>query len=148
MLNNANDRLQKMELIDVLQRLGVAYHFEKEIDEILSQIYNDHIESEDLHIVALHFRLLRQYGYNILTSNFKILLLFFFYVYSHKMHKLYVDIFIEFKEVEGSFKASLRNDVKGLLSLYEATYLCTLEDDILDGSLNLQKYILSPWKAG
>ena len=68
LLKHANDHLQEMELIDALQRLGVAYHFEKEIDEILSQIYNAHIEGEDLYAVALHFRLLRQHGYNISTS--------------------------------------------------------------------------------
>uniref|UniRef100_A0A6I9RJN4 Alpha-humulene synthase-like n=1 Tax=Elaeis guineensis var. tenera TaxID=51953 RepID=A0A6I9RJN4_ELAGV len=116
LLKHANDHLQGMELIDTLQRLGVAYHFEREIDEILSQIYNAHIEGEDLHAVALHFRLLRQHGYNIPSS-----------------------VFIKFKEVEGSFKATLKNNVKGLLSLYEATYLGTLEDDILDEALNFAK---------
>ncbi|XP_038984288.1 alpha-humulene synthase-like [Phoenix dactylifera] len=116
LLKNANDHLQEMELIDALQRLGVAYHFEKEIDEILSQIYHAHIEGEDLHAVALRFRLLRQHGYNISTN-----------------------IFIKFKEVEGGFNATLRNDVKGLLSLYEAAYLGTLEDDVLDEALNFAK---------
>nr|XP_010909538.2 alpha-humulene synthase [Elaeis guineensis] len=116
LLKHANDHLQEMELIDALQRLGVAYHFEKEIDEILSQIYNAHIEGEDLYAVALHFRLLRQHGYNISTN-----------------------VFIKFKEAEGSFKAILKNDVKGLLSLYEAAYLCTLEDYILDEALNFAK---------
>ena len=55
------------------------------------------------------------------------------------MLKLYADVFIKFKEAEGSFKAILKNDVKGLLSLYEAAYLCTLEDYILDEVLNFAK---------
>ena len=55
------------------------------------------------------------------------------------MLKLYADVFIKFKEAEGSFKAILKNDVKGLLSLYKATYLCTLEDYILDEVLNFAK---------
>ena len=65
LLKNANDYLQEMELIDILQRLGVAYHFEKKIDEILSQIFKKHMEDDDLHAVALRFRLLRQHGYNM-----------------------------------------------------------------------------------
>ena len=62
---------QKLELIDAIQRLGVSYHFESEIDEILQQIYKDHhneVGQEDngsLYTVALRFRLLRQQGYNI-----------------------------------------------------------------------------------
>nr|XP_029118060.1 alpha-humulene synthase isoform X2 [Elaeis guineensis] len=116
LLKNANDHLQEMELIDALQRLGVAYHFEKEIDKILRQICNAQMEGDDLHTVALRFRLLRQHGYNIPAN-----------------------VFIKFKEVDGSFKAILRNDVKGLLSLYEATYLGIPEDDILDEALNFAK---------
>ena len=140
LLKNANDHLQEMELIDALQRLGVAYHFEKEIDKILKQICNAQMEGDDLHTVALRFRLLRQHGYNIPASkNFSLLLFFFFYVYSYKMHNFYVDVFIKFKEVDGSFKAILRNYVKGLLSLYEATYLGIPEDDILDEALNFAK---------
>ena len=62
---------QKLELIDAIQRLGVSYHLESEIDEILQQIYKDHhnvVGQEDngsLYTVALRFRLLRQQGYNI-----------------------------------------------------------------------------------
>ena len=72
------------------------------------------------------------------VSNFQIFLLFFFDAYLHKMHKHYVDVFNKFKEV-GSFKDTLKNDVKGLLSLYEAAYLSTLEEDILDEALNFAK---------
>ena len=55
------------------------------------------------------------------------------------MYKLCVDVFIKFKKADGSFKATLRNDVKGLLSLYEAAYLGIPEDDILDEALNFAK---------
>ena len=55
LLKNANDHLQEMELIDALQCQGVAYHFEKEIDEIPSQNFSAHIEGDDLHAVALRF---------------------------------------------------------------------------------------------
>ncbi|KAI8531145.1 hypothetical protein RHMOL_Rhmol11G0114600 [Rhododendron molle] len=65
---------QQLELIDAIQRLGVAYHFETKILKILHHIYetdrqsaqknvnNDH---EDLYTTALSFRLLRQQGYPV-----------------------------------------------------------------------------------
>ncbi|PIM98361.1 (-)-germacrene D synthase [Handroanthus impetiginosus] len=65
-----DDSVQKMELIDAIQRLGVGYHFEKEIDKYLQYILYEQIDStgelgNDLHTVALRFLLLRQHGYYI-----------------------------------------------------------------------------------
>ncbi|KAM3742147.1 hypothetical protein ACB098_07G049100 [Castanea mollissima] len=111
--------LEKLELIDAIQRLGVSYHFEGEIDEVLQQIHRYHYtcdvqESDDaLYTIALHFRLLRQQGYNILS----------------------VDIFNKFKDNMGNFKESLTNDVKGMLSFYEATHMRVHGEDILDEAL-------------
>ncbi|VVA41472.1 PREDICTED: (-)-germacrene D synthase [Prunus dulcis] len=63
-----DDFAHKLELIDAIQRLGVAYHFEREIEEALERIHgttcHDHYDG-DLHSVALGFRLLRQHGYNV-----------------------------------------------------------------------------------
>lgn len=62
---------QKLNLIDALQRLGVSYHFENEIEETLQQLHmtlhdsDDQENDDDLYIVALQFRLLRQQGYYI-----------------------------------------------------------------------------------
>lgn len=62
---------QKLNFIDAIQRLGVSYHFENEIQEILQQLHetlhdcDDHEYDDDLHTVALRFRLLRQQGYYI-----------------------------------------------------------------------------------
>ncbi|KAF9667937.1 hypothetical protein SADUNF_Sadunf15G0075000 [Salix dunnii] len=58
---------QSLDLIDAIQRLVVAYHFETEIEEALQHIYNNHINMEDgdLYNTALGFRLLRQHGYNV-----------------------------------------------------------------------------------
>ena len=62
----------KVHLIDSIQRLGVSYHFELEIDDMLQQIHDSYVtngeitvEEDDLHTVALMFRLLRQNGYRI-----------------------------------------------------------------------------------
>lgn len=64
--------VEKMHLIDSIQRLGVSYHFEFEIDDELQQINDRYVENgkinmqeEDLHTLALLFRLLRQHGYYI-----------------------------------------------------------------------------------
>lgn len=68
---------QKLNLIDAIQRLGVSYHFETEIQEILEQLHktlhdcdHGHEDDDDLQTVALRFRLLRQHGYYISCGKF------------------------------------------------------------------------------
>ncbi|KAL5972720.1 Trehalose-6-P synthase/phosphatase complex synthase subunit [Asimina triloba] len=115
MLDHVSDSdLQEMNLINEIQRLGVAYHFEAEINNALERICNkqkneNEINDGDLHAVALRFRLLGQHGYNVSSDMFK-----------------------KFKDEDGEFKTGLRNDARGLLSLYEAAYFGTREDEILD----------------
>ena len=65
----------KLNFIDYVQRLGVSYHFEHEIDTLLCQIYdistkdnNIIAHSDNLYHTALLFRLLRQHGYRISSS--------------------------------------------------------------------------------
>lgn len=63
--------VQKLNFIDSIQRLGVSYHFQQEINQALEQIYNTFTqhntinEHGDYHFIALLFRLLRQQGYGI-----------------------------------------------------------------------------------
>ncbi|XP_048131346.1 (-)-germacrene D synthase-like [Rhodamnia argentea] len=111
--------LQKLHLIDQIQRPGIEYHFECEVNEQLEQIhksysrlYREDFKVDDLHMVALIFRLLRQQGY---------------YVPS--------EVFNKFKDSEGNFRESLITDVRGLLSLYEACHLRCHGDSILDEAL-------------
>ncbi|XP_031102065.1 5-epi-aristolochene synthase-like [Ipomoea triloba] len=101
---------EKLKFIDLLERLGIAYHFEKEIDDQLRHIYTQPVHLNDLETVALQFRLMRQHGYNIST-----------------------DIFSNFVDRDGKFKDT--SDVKGLLSLYEASYARTRSDDVLEGAV-------------
>ncbi|KAF3453549.1 hypothetical protein FNV43_RR03989 [Rhamnella rubrinervis] len=115
---------QTLELIDAIQRLGVAYHFESEIEKVIEKMhhkyycssgfFNKEGHQNDLYTVALWFRLLRQHGYYISP-----------------------DAFNKFKDREGNnkFKETLKNDVVGMLSLYEAAQLRIRGEEILDGAL-------------
>ncbi|KAH0656166.1 hypothetical protein KY285_031048 [Solanum tuberosum] len=111
--------LQKLELINTIQLLGVAYHFEHYIEQSLSEIFNDYEEwigefgESDLHAVALSFRLLRQQGY---------------YVSS--------DAFRKFINEQGNYKEALTSNVQGLLSLYEAAQFRVHDEEILDEAIN------------
>jgi len=70
MLKDDNDLLKTLSLIDNLQRLGLDYHFEEEIDDTLRRIQNDVDEdTDDIHVVALRFRLLRQQGYYVSSGD-------------------------------------------------------------------------------
>ncbi|KAK2989236.1 hypothetical protein RJ640_029534, partial [Escallonia rubra] len=106
--------LHRLELIDTVQRLGISYHFGVEIKKILESIYHcDHRSSrwneEDLYAIALEFRLLRQHGYEVPQ-----------------------DVFRRFIDESGKFKACLCEDTRGILYLYEATYLSIPGESILD----------------
>ncbi|WKA01891.1 hypothetical protein VitviT2T_020143 [Vitis vinifera] len=70
MLGKVKKPLDQLELIDVLQRLGLYYHFKDAIKRILDSIYNQYNQHEewkkdDLYATALEFRLLRQHGYDV-----------------------------------------------------------------------------------
>ncbi|KAJ4718974.1 Sesquiterpene synthase [Melia azedarach] len=61
---NTNEQVKKLHLIDTVQRLGIAYLFEKEIEGELEKIHDDlYIDSDNVHdvyTVSLAFRLMRQ----------------------------------------------------------------------------------------
>lgn len=68
MINNVADPLDQLELINPLQRLGLAYHFDTEIENILHNIYNNNTDKwkkDNLYGTSLEFRLLRQHGFHI-----------------------------------------------------------------------------------
>ncbi|KAJ0044676.1 hypothetical protein Pint_04331 [Pistacia integerrima] len=130
LMDDANKSLQKLDLVNVIQRLGVSYHFESEVNEILEDVYEAHNESnsgddtDDLYSISLKFRLLRQHGY-----------------------KISCDVFNEFKDNNGSFKASLAEDVRGMLSLYQASNLRVHGENILDEALTFTTNHLESWVA-
>uniref|UniRef100_A0A1W7HBX6 Putative vetispiradiene synthase n=1 Tax=Scoparia dulcis TaxID=107240 RepID=A0A1W7HBX6_SCODU len=117
--------LDTMNLIDTIERLGISYHFENEIEEKLEKLFNlntkyEDNECHDLYTVALHFRIFRQHGYRISC-----------------------DVFSKFRDGSGNFYEFLKDDPKGLLSLYEATQLrvhgeCILEDALAFATASLK----------
>ena len=57
--------VQQLSFIDAVQRLGVAYHFEEDIEKELVDIYDNYHDGDDLFYVSLRFRLQRQQEYNV-----------------------------------------------------------------------------------
>ncbi|XP_042381906.1 (S)-beta-bisabolene synthase-like isoform X1 [Zingiber officinale] len=108
--------LQTMNLIDTIQLLGLDYHFTEEIDRALDDLKDVDMSKYGLYEVALHFRLLRQKGFNISS-----------------------DVFKKYKDNEGKFMEELKDDAKGLLSLYNAAYLGTKKETILDEAISFTK---------
>ncbi|CAL9144342.1 unnamed protein product, partial [Musa hybrid cultivar] len=71
---------------------------------------------QGLYETALRFRLLRQEGYHVTT-----------------------DVFNKFKDEEGNLVSTLKDDPKGLLSLYNAAYLRIHEETILDQAISFTR---------
>ncbi|KAJ4724631.1 Terpene synthase [Melia azedarach] len=115
--SSADDPIKEVTLINSLCRLGVSYHFETQIEQRLHHIFESRPDlaaenDYDLYTVALIFRIFRQHGF-----------------------KMSCGVFNKFKESDGKFKESLIGDVRGMLSLYEATQLRVHEEDVLEEAL-------------
>ncbi|KAK9025817.1 hypothetical protein V6N11_038672 [Hibiscus sabdariffa] len=114
LVEHFDDSNEKLALIDAVQRLGVNYHFEKEIEDALEAIYHDDNEAgNDLRATSLRFRLLREHGFDVSCEAFN-----------------------KFRDEQGNFKSSLLSDVRGLLELYEASYMRIHGEDILDEAIS------------
>ncbi|OVA11642.1 Terpene synthase [Macleaya cordata] len=115
MLEKALTPLAQLELIDRIQRLGIGYLFEEEIKECLQNLYNktdDAWMKDNLYATALSFRLFRQYGFQVSQ-----------------------DVFKGFRQAKGDFKESIAEDIKGMLSLYEAAHLVSEGENILEQAI-------------
>ncbi|XP_059660965.1 (3S,6E)-nerolidol synthase 1-like [Cornus florida] len=123
------DALEDLVMIDAVQRLGIDYHFREEIDAVLQRHYkkiNAHTQVDncnDLYEDSFRFRLLRQEGYYVPA-----------------------DVFNKFKGKDGVFREELKQDIKGLMGLYEASQLRIEEDQgVLDEAANFSSQTLSLW---
>ncbi|KAK3151678.1 hypothetical protein QOZ80_3AG0249120 [Eleusine coracana subsp. coracana] len=107
-------------LVDTLERLGIDHHFREEIDVALTRLLTEELRigsnSDDLHIVALRFRLLRQHGF--LVS---------------------VDVFDPFRDHTGSFRPYLGSDPRSLLSLYNAAHMAIPGEHVLDEAISFSR---------
>ncbi|XP_076911991.1 (E)-beta-ocimene synthase, chloroplastic-like [Bidens hawaiensis] len=114
--NGSFSMLEVLEHIDDIERLGLGYRFQNHIKralDIITSIDEISVGHEDsLHEASLRFRILRQHGYDVSE-----------------------DFVRRFKESHGGFIGSLKTDVKGLLSLYEASYLGFMEESDLHEAL-------------
>ncbi|GMJ02859.1 terpene synthase 03 [Hibiscus trionum] len=120
LLASLKDVGRQLDLIHTMQQLGVASLFEHEIHHILANLIHHHNIFDDLYTVALHFRILRQNG---------------FFVPS--------DVFNKFMDGDGKFMGSLGDDVKGLLNLYQASFLGMPDEHVLDEAQNFSaKHLL------
>ncbi|XP_074269868.1 putative sesquiterpene synthase [Silene latifolia] len=121
LLATVEEPTKQLELVDAIERLGVAYHFETNIEEILDQLYKTYLKENDkynLHHVSLGFRIFRQHGFNVSC-----------------------DVFKRFMSNEG-FQDNISNDIEGILSMYEACHVAIHEDDILQEALELTTTLL------
>ncbi|KAL5720757.1 hypothetical protein ACHQM5_013396 [Ranunculus cassubicifolius] len=104
----SSDSFQELDLVDKIQRLGLAYQFEVEIQDVLNRTYHDDY-------TCFHNK--------IFDDNYGDLHLFL---------SGFVSVFKKFKDESGEFHANLVLDVVGMLSLYEASYLGFNGEDIMD----------------
>ncbi|CAO1940335.1 unnamed protein product [Urochloa humidicola] len=115
-----------LKLVDILERLGIDNYFFQEIDEVLYRVHEE-VEvignSNDLHVVALMFRLLRQHGFWIST-----------------------DVFGKFRDDTG-FSINLSNDPRGLLSLYNAAHMAVPGETVLDDAITFTRCHLEATKG-
>uniref|UniRef100_A0A0D9YRW4 Uncharacterized protein n=1 Tax=Oryza glumipatula TaxID=40148 RepID=A0A0D9YRW4_9ORYZ len=110
--------LERLHLIDALERLCVNHLFEEEINILLMQISssNNVNDCDDVHTVAMWFYLLRKHGY-----------------------KVSQDVFVKFKDEEGNFIAKNPMD---LLALYNAAHYRVHGEKILDDAILFTKRCL------
>ncbi|KAK7262671.1 hypothetical protein RJT34_30246 [Clitoria ternatea] len=119
MLVSKTDKpFEKVHLIDSVCRLGVNYHFQHQIEEVLNNIHESYVVNGDITLdgklcsLAVLFRLLRQHGFHVSPV-----------------------VFNKFKDAQGNFNKGLVNDVWGMLSLYEASHVMIHGEDILEEAL-------------
>ncbi|KAL6627745.1 hypothetical protein ACP70R_031471 [Stipagrostis hirtigluma subsp. patula] len=125
LFKDCQDVVKKMDLVDVLQRLGIDHLFEEQIDTTLRSIHSSKFDSSSVRKVALRFRLLRQHGFWVSPEEFN-----------------------KFKHEDGTFINELTSDPKGLLSLYNAAHLLTHNETALEGAIMFARNHLELMKSG
>ncbi|KAI4331817.1 hypothetical protein L6164_016772 [Bauhinia variegata] len=111
--------LAKLELVDSIQKLGLASHFQRETKEVLDNILTTQSSNssvkENIYLSSLCFKLLRQHGYKVSTDT-----LSNFLVKNGKVLK---------KTLEGS--------VKDILEILECSHLAVEGENVLEKAKTL-----------
>ncbi|CAL4989037.1 unnamed protein product [Urochloa decumbens] len=121
---SSDDLARKLDLVDMLQRIGLDHHYNKEIDELLRAVYDDeHGVVHDLYVTSLRFYLLRKHGYTVSS-----------------------DVFVKFRDEQGNITS---DNVNTLMTLYDAAHVRTRGEHILDNIITFNKRKLqSAMKSG
>ncbi|KAD4586538.1 hypothetical protein E3N88_24139 [Mikania micrantha] len=105
--------LELLQHIDDIERLGLGYRFRNHIRRVLTSIYGINngtaggLEDSTLHEASLRFRILRQHGHNNVSQDF-------------------------LRRFSDSLIGRVHEtDVKGMVSLYEASHLAFMEESDL-----------------
>ncbi|KAE8728660.1 Alpha-farnesene synthase [Hibiscus syriacus] len=109
MFVETHEELAKLELIDIITKLGLGDLFPHETQRALEAVLSSNKKTkngeEDLYIIALRFKLLRLHGYDVSQG---------MYVF------------------KGAFSITKCTEIKGLLELYEASFLAFEDENVLD----------------
>ncbi|CAM0905162.1 unnamed protein product [Alopecurus aequalis] len=111
LLKEDQELATRLRIIDQLQSLGVAYHFQEEIKRLLMSMHDAHLQlKHDLSSTALMFRMLRSHA--IPAS---------------------IDMFNAFSDGNGDLEAAspCSVDVDGFIALYEASYLAFPQEETM-----------------
>jgi hypothetical protein len=147
-----DDLVRKLELVDALQRLGVDYHFKKEIDDLLLAVHGDEDgECDDVYAASLRFYLLRKHGYAVtcgekfmftcLVAVSRYFMLLKLRVALLTLHELMcstscADVFLKFRDEQGNISS---DDVITLTTMYDAAHMRVHGEDILDNIIDFNK---------
>ncbi|XP_038900857.1 terpene synthase 10-like isoform X1 [Benincasa hispida] len=127
------DSLKGLEVVDELKRLGLSYHFQMEINQILESM-NEKFQNggeglewknKSLYATSLHFRISRQHGYHIP-----------------------LEVFNRFRDELENLDSICEEKAKGMLSFYEASFLAMEDESFMDEARqfavrHLSKYLKS-----
>ncbi|CAM0908500.1 unnamed protein product [Alopecurus aequalis] len=111
--------IETLTLVNALQLLGIGHLFEEEVDIRLRHIHDCEFNSSSLYEEALRFRLLREHGLWVSP-----------------------DVFNKFKDERGSFRKEITNEPKGVLGLYNATFLLIHGEPELEEAMSFARYHL------
>lgn len=64
-IKEANEIPKILELVITIERLGLGYHYENEIANLLDVVLKSDYDDNNLHLVSLRFYLLRKNRYDV-----------------------------------------------------------------------------------